>query len=123
MKMLTGLLPPTEARPCCSVSRRGEDMEAAAVGYMSQAFSLYGELSVRNLESTPSFRSPRRRAGKRVDEMLDRLARECDTEPERLRSASSALQLAVAIQHRPEMLILDANIGVDPVTTTDSGNT
>ena len=123
MKMLTGLLPPTEGkamlfgRPVV-----GEDMEARRrVGYMSQAFSLYGELSVRrNLElHAKLFDLPVAERGKRVDEMLDRfgLREVADVEPESLPlGIRQRLQLAVAIQHRPEMLILDEpTSGVDPV--------
>ena len=123
MKMLTGLLPPTEGkallfgRPVV-----GEDMEARRrVGYMSQAFSLYGELSVRrNLElHAKLFDLPVAERGKRVEEMLDRfgLREVADAEPESLPlGIRQRLQLAVAIQHRPEMLILDEpTSGVDPI--------
>jgi ribosome-dependent ATPase len=53
MKMLTGLLPATEGKAMLfGQPVGGEDMEMRRrVGYMSQAFSLYGELTVRkNLE-------------------------------------------------------------------------
>ena len=123
MKMLTGLLPPTEGkallfgRPVV-----GEDMEARRrVGYMSQAFSLYGELSVRRkLElHAKLFDLPVAERGKRVEEMLGRfgLREVADAEPESLPlGIRQRLQLAVAIQHRPEMLILDEpTSGVDPI--------
>jgi ribosome-dependent ATPase len=123
MKMLTGLLPPTDGKAMLfgrPVS--GEDMETRRrVGYMSQAFSLYGELSVRkNLElHAKLFDLPLAERGKRVDEMLDRfgLREVADAEPESLPlGMRQRLQLAVAIQHRPEMLILDEpTSGVDPV--------
>jgi ribosome-dependent ATPase len=123
MKMLTGLLPPTEGRAMLfgrPVS--GGDMETRRrVGYMSQAFSLYGELSVRrNLElHAKLFDLPVAEQGKRVEEMLDRfgLKEVADAEPESLPlGIRQRLQLAVAIQHRPEMLILDEpTSGVDPV--------
>jgi ribosome-dependent ATPase len=123
MNMLVGLTPTTEGtaelfgRPVS-----GEDMETRRrIGYMSQAFSLYGELTVRhNLElHAKLFDLPVATRGKRVDEMLDRfgLREVADVEPEspplRVRQR---LQLAVAIQHRPEMLLLDEpTSGVDPV--------
>ena len=123
MKMLTGLLPPTDGKAMLfgrPVS--GGDMETRRrVGYMSQAFSLYGELSVRrNLElHAKLFDLPVAERGKRVDEMLDRfgLRDAADAEPESLPlGIRQRLQLAVAIQHRPEMLILDEpTSGVDPV--------
>ena len=123
MKMLTGLLPPTDGKAMLfgrPVS--GDDMETRRrVGYMSQAFSLYGELSVRrNLElHARLFDLPVAERGKRVEEMLDRfgLREVADAEPESLPlGIRQRLQLAVAIQHRPEMLILDEpTSGVDPV--------
>jgi len=124
MKMLTGLLPPTSGTAKLfgeSVSGE-EDMEMRRrVGYMSQAFSLYGELSVRkNLElHAKLFDLPVETRGKRVDEMLDRfgLREVAGVEPESLPlGIRQRLQLAVAVQHSPQMLILDEpTSGVDPV--------
>jgi ribosome-dependent ATPase len=124
MKMLTGLLPPTEGKAMLfgEPVTGAEDMQMRRrVGYMSQAFSLYGELSVRrNLElHAKLFDLPASEQAKRVDEMLDRfgLREVADAEPESLPlGIRQRLQLAVAIQHRPEMLILDEpTSGVDPV--------
>ncbi len=123
MKMLTGLLPPTDGKAMLfGRPVGGEDMEARRrVGYMSQAFSLYGELSVRrNLElHAKLFDLPVAERGKRVEEMLDRfgLREVADAEPESPPlGIRQRLQLAVAIQHRPDMLILDEpTSGVDPV--------
>jgi ribosome-dependent ATPase len=123
MKMLTGLLPPTEGNAMLFGRLvGGEDMETRRrVGYMSQAFSLYSELSVRrNLElHAKLFDLTVAERGKRVEEMLDRfgLREVADAEPESLPlGIRQRLQLAVAIQHRPEMLILDEpTSGVDPV--------
>jgi ribosome-dependent ATPase len=124
MKMLTGLLPPTSgtAKLFGEPVSGEEDMEMRRrVGYMSQAFSLYGELSVRhNLElHAKLFDLPADEQSKRVGEMLDRfgLREVADVEPESLPlGIRQRLQLAVAIQHRPEMLILDEpTSGVDPV--------
>ena len=123
MKMLTGLLPATEGKAMLfGQPVGGEDMGMRRrVGYMSQAFSLYGELTVRkNLElHAKLFDLPVAERGKRVDEMLDRfgLRDVADSEPESLPlGIRQRLQLAVAIQHRPEMLILDEpTSGVDPV--------
>ncbi|MBV8262816.1 MAG: ribosome-associated ATPase/putative transporter RbbA, partial [Candidatus Eremiobacteraeota bacterium] len=124
MKMLTGLLPPTSgtAKLFGETVSGEEDMEMRRrVGYMSQAFSLYGELSVRhNLElHAKLFDLPAEEQEKRVNEMLDRfgLREVADVEPESLPlGIRQRLQLAVAIQHRPQMLILDEpTSGVDPV--------
>ena len=55
MKMLTGLLPPSDGRGVAvrpARSTRATSSRAERVGYMSQSFSLYTELTVRqNLES------------------------------------------------------------------------
>ena len=124
MKMLTGLLPPTSgtAKLFGEAVSGAEDIEMRRrVGYMSQAFSLYGELTVRkNLElHAKLFDLPVAERGKRVNEMLERfgLREVADVEPESLPlGIRQRLQLAVAIQHRPEMLILDEpTSGVDPV--------
>ena len=123
MKMLTGLLPATEG----SARLLGEPLDARdmetrrRVGYMSQSFSLYGELSVRqNLDlHAKLFELPRSEVGPRVEEMLDRfdLADVADEMPEKLPlGIRQRLQLAVAVVHRPEVLILDEpTSGVDPI--------
>ncbi|MFZ5655311.1 MAG: ribosome-associated ATPase/putative transporter RbbA [Pseudomonadota bacterium] len=123
MKMLTGLLPPSEGRawlfgqaldPRDLATRR-------RVGYMSQFFSLYTELTVRqNLElHARLFRVPAGEIPGRVDDMLARfdLAAVADSLPDRLPlGLRQRLSLAVAMIHRPEMLILDEpTSGVDPV--------
>lgn len=123
MKMLTGLLPPSEGtatlfgRPVDP-----DDMETRRrVGYMSQSFSLYGELSVRqNLDLHASlFDIPRSRSAARVREMIERfdLGGVADELPESLPlGVRQRLQLAAAVIHSPDMLILDEpTSGVDPV--------
>ena len=123
MKMLTGLLPITEGKAFLfGQSVDGQDIETRRnVGYMSQAFSLYSELTVQqNLElHTKLFDLPEAEQGPRVEEMLDRfgLRSAADSNPEDLPlGVRQRLQLAVAVQHRPKMLILDEpTSGVDPV--------
>jgi ribosome-dependent ATPase len=123
MKMLTGLLPVTEgSAKLFGKAMAADDMEARQnVGYMSQAFSLYGELTVRqNLELHAHLyhlRSSEIEA--RLGELLDRydLKDVADVKPESLPlGVKQRLQLAVAVLHRPRMLILDEpTSGVDPV--------
>jgi ribosome-dependent ATPase len=123
MKMLTGLLPVSEGeialfgRP---VSENGMETRKR-VGYMSQAFSLYGELTVRqNLDlHAQLYHLPEERIPERVDEMLDRfdLRGAAGTRPDNLPlGIRQRLQLAVAVIHGPDILILDEpTSGVDPV--------
>jgi ribosome-dependent ATPase len=123
MKMLTGLLPATEGKATLlGQPVDGQSIETRQrIGYMSQAFSLYGELTVRqNLElHAKLFDLPAPEQGPRVQEMLDRFGLKdvADSFPESLPlGVRQRLQLAVAVQHRPEVLILDEpTSGVDPV--------
>ncbi|MFS8116047.1 ribosome-associated ATPase/putative transporter RbbA [Rhizobium jaguaris] len=123
MKMLTGLLPASEgeARLFGQLLKAGDLETRRRVGYMSQAFSLYGELSVRQnlvLHAQLFGLSPERVTA-RVDEMLAdfELAAVADSRPESLPlGMRQRLQLATAVIHRPEILILDEpTSGVDPV--------
>ena len=123
MKMLTGLLPATSGTAKLFGTPMGSnDMEARRhVGYMSQAFSLYNELTVRqNLElHAELYHLPAGEVDGRVKELLQRydLASVADERPESLPlGIKQRLQLAVAVLHRPAMLILDEpTSGVDPV--------
>ncbi len=123
MKMMTGLLPVTEGSAKLFGKPMGaDDMEARqSVGYMSQAFSLYGELTVRqNLElHAHLYHLPANEFEGRIEELLERydLKSVADAKPESLPlGVKQRLQLAVAVLHRPPMLILDEpTSGVDPV--------
>ena len=123
MKMMTGLLPVTEGSAKLFGKPMGaDDMEARQnVGYMSQAFSLYGELTVRqNLElHAHLYHLPPNEIERRINELLERydLKDVADAKPESLPlGVKQRLQLAVAVLHRPPMLILDEpTSGVDPV--------
>ena len=123
MKMLTGLLPPTAGQALLF----GEPLDAGdlsarrRVGYMSQAFSLYTELTVRqNLElHARLFHLPQPRARARIAELVERfgLAGHLDQRAEDLPlGIRQRLSLAVAIVHEPDLLILDEpTSGVDPL--------
>ena len=123
MKMMTGLLPVTEgSAKLFGKPMSADDMEARQnVGYMSQAFSLYSELTVRqNLElHAHLYHISGNQIAGRINELLERydLRNVADTKPESLPlGVKQRLQLAVAVLHRPPILILDEpTSGVDPV--------
>ncbi len=123
MKMLTGFLPATEGWAKLFGSPMGSnDMEMRRnVGYMTQAFSLYSELTVRqNLDlHAHLYHLPPEKMAKRIPELLTRYDLEdvVDSRPESLPlGIKQRLQLAVAVLHEPAILILDEpTSGVDPI--------
>ncbi len=122
MKMLTGLLPASGGH--AELLGKPVDAQDIAtrlrVGYMSQSFSLYEEISVRsNLELHGRlFRIAAGELGTRVTVALARfdLAAVADALPSTLPlGMRQRLQLAAACLHQPEVLILDEpTSGVDP---------
>lgn len=123
MKMLTGLLPASEGEAWL-LGHPVDSRDLATrrrVGYMSQSFSLYSELTVRqNLElHAQLFSVPADEIEGRVHEMAQRfgLAGLLDALPPALPlGLRQRLSLAVAMIHKPEMLILDEpTSGVDPI--------
>ena len=123
MKMLTGLLPASEGEAWLF----GEKADAhnietrRRVGFMSQFFSLYGELTVRqNLDlHARLFHMPAASIAPRIAELLDDFdlgAYAGSFAGDLPLGLRQRLSLACAIIHRPDMLILDEpTSGVDPV--------
>ena len=122
MKMLTGLLSITEGR--AELLGRPVDVNVPEtrmrVGYMSQSFSLYEELTVRaNLDlHAHLYRIPKAEMKQRIEDTLSHfgLVEAADQRPSILPlGIRQRLQLAAACLHRPEVLILDEpTSGVDP---------
>ncbi|WP_460420970.1 ribosome-associated ATPase/putative transporter RbbA [Pseudomonas sp. ZL2] len=127
MKVLTGLMPASEG----SATLLGRPVNAKdlatrkRVGFMSQSFSLYGELSVRqNLDlHARLFDLPKAESGPRIAELIERfdLGAIADQQSGALPlGLRQRLSLAVAVLHRPEVLILDEpTSGVDPAARDD----
>jgi ribosome-dependent ATPase len=123
MKMLTGLLPATEG----SAKLFGQPVNPKdiatrrRVGYMSQSFSLYTELSVRQnlVLAARLYQVPAADIPARVNEMVKHfsLADVLDAMPDNLPlGIRQRMSLAVAMVHKPELLILDEpTSGVDPI--------
>ena len=123
MKMLTGLLAPSggEALLFGEPLKAGDMSSRYRVGYMSQSFSLYTELTVRqNLDlHAHLFHIPAPKAKARVAELVGWFGLEDYLDQRTLDlplGIRQRLSLAVAIVHEPEILILDEpTSGVDPL--------
>ena len=123
MKVLTGLLPATDGevllfgRPVDA----GDMRTRARVGYMSQSFSLYTELTVRQnlVLHAHLFHLPGAKANARIAELIARFGLTDYLDQRTLElplGIRQRLSLAVAIVHEPEILILDEpTSGVDPL--------
>ncbi len=127
MKMLTGLQPATSGEAKLFGQKvDAENIETRKrVGFMSQAFSLYNELTVQQnlVLHARLFHLPHEKIQLRVKELTTRFNLEeyRDDFPADLPlGIRQRLSLAVAVVHNPEMLILDEpTSGVDPVARDD----
>jgi ribosome-dependent ATPase len=123
MKMLTGLLAPSEGEALLfGKPFDARDMSLRKrVGYMSQSFSLYTELTVQQNLSLHAklFHLTAETARKRIAELVTRFGLEEYLDQRALNlplGIRQRLSLAVAIVHNPEILILDEpTSGVDPL--------
>ena len=123
MKMLTGLLPASEGKAWLF----GEEIDPdnidtrRRVGYMSQAFSLYSELTVKQnlVLHAQLFHVPADQVAGRVAEVAKSFGLEqvMESLPNSIPlGMRQRLSLAVAMVHKPDLLILDEpTSGVDPV--------
>jgi len=127
IRMLCGLLTPSEGDIevlGLHIPEQAEELKQH-IGYMTQKFSLFDDLSVRqNLEFLATVQGLSRREERtRVDDLLKRYR--LDDREEQLAGTLSGgqkqrLALAGAIVHRPELLFLDEpTSAVDPESRRD----
>jgi ABC-2 type transport system ATP-binding protein len=125
LKVVLGLLAPTSGSvlTCGLDPIRESDALSRRIGYLSQRFSLYGDLSVDEnvaffaaVHGVPGWREKR-------DELLDllRMSPFRDRLADRLSGGmKQKLALACTLIHTPELLVLDEpTTGVDPVSRRD----
>jgi len=125
LRVIIGLLAPSAGtvRTCGLDPVRESDALSRRIGYLSQRFSLYGDLSIDEnvgffaaVHGVPGWKSRR-------DELLDllRLRPFRDRLADRLSGGmKQKLALACTLIHTPELLVLDEpTTGVDPVSRRD----
>jgi len=125
LRVVLGLLAPTDGRvhTCGLDPFRQSDALSRRIGYLSQRFSLYGDLSVDENVSFFAAVHGVRDWRTRRDELLDmlRMTPFRDRLADRLSGGmKQKLALACTLIHTPELLVLDEpTTGVDPVSRRD----
>jgi len=127
IRMLCGLLTPSEGTIDVlglSIPAQAETLRTR-IGYMTQKFSLFDDLTVReNLEFLADVQAlPRAKASRRVDALIDEY-RFADRQRQLAGTLSGGqkqrLALACAVIHEPELLFLDEpTSAVDPESRRD----
>jgi ABC-2 type transport system ATP-binding protein len=128
IKMLTGLLAPSagDGRVAGFDVRTEAEQIKQRIGYMSQLFSLYGDLSVD--ENIAFFAGLYDVSGKRLEERRDWVLRMAGLTDKRNQMTADLplgwkqrLALGCAILHQPPLLFLDEpTSGVDPISRRTS---
>ncbi len=127
IRMLCGLLTPSAGRIEVLGLRIPEQAEAlrSRIGYMTQKFSLFDDLSVReNLEFLAAVHDlPKAQARRRIDELVEQYHFQ-DRQKQLAGTMSGGqkqrLALAAAVIHEPELLFLDEpTSAVDPESRRD----
>lgn len=129
-KMLCGLMTPTsgEAKVLGYSLEKSSALARSNIGYMSQKFSLYGDISV--IENLRFFAGIYGLKGKNKDKKIERMLDIFDLK--RFQKTASKnlplgykqrLSLACAVMHDPAVLFLDEpTSGVDPLTRREFWN-
>jgi len=127
IRMLCGLMTPTEGDSVVLGLHLPKDAEALRrrIGYMTQKFSLFEDLTVReNLEFLAAVQDmPRKQAMARIDDLVERY-HFADRQQQLAGTMSGGqkqrLALAGAVIHSPELLFLDEpTSAVDPESRRD----